>query len=861
MIIYLLYPRMPPKKISKPLQKMNVVSTNIDISDQFLVIVESPSKIKKIEQYLGHGYRVIASMGHISRIEGLKQIDHKKEYSICFSHITAKEKHIEEMRRTINQYSKEQIILATDNDREGEAIGYHLCETFQLPLNTTRRIVFNEITEPAIQHAIGHPTILNMNIIRAQHARQILDMYIGFKISPVLWKYVYSSKSNALSAGRCQTPALRLIYDNYQEKKSHQGGKQQYKTIGHFFPSFCISCELNHAFEQTHEIRKFIEESQTFSHEFTIGEPQISVRAPPAPLNTSKMLQSASHLLHIPPKAVMNLAQQLYQEGHITYMRTESKKYSPEFLQKAEKYITSLRYPDTGRKYVGNLLSLSSEGLGLPHEAIRVTDVYTSQLTSNDSKLNTLYHFIWKNTIESCMSAAEYQVRKIRISAPMEHEYVYSLEIPVFLGWKRLTYKKETEMDPHGLLLYLQSTRKNASDVSTTLPTSLPNPSDLRSYGFASYTYIESSMTLRGTHNHYTESGLIQKLEDLEIGRPSTYSMFVETIQERGYVQKTDIAGITLDCTDFILRSGENVQETLVKKTLGGEHNKLVIQPLGILCMEFLLEQFESVFAYSYTKTLEEELDKISATGKSSGGDSWYQICETTRIDINEQVKIANQNHKQTYPIDETHAIVFQGSGPCLRNSITMDYLPIKRSVSLQLEKIKRGEYTLNELLLYKQSYIGEYQEKPIHLRTGPYGVYIECGDVRKSLGSLEEAENKISWSTFSLETAIEYLEGVPNEPEKETGVLRVLTPEMNIRRGPYGNYIYYKTSTMKKPQFINTHGFSGNILTCDIEELVSWAIVHKDKPRKGRGGRGQNGRGQGGRGGRGFSSNNNISS
>jgi DNA topoisomerase-1 len=815
---------MPPKKNSK-LQK------EIDLSSEyFLVIVESPSKIKKIEQYLGHGYRVIASMGHISRIEGLKQIDHKNEYSVRFSHISTKEKHIEEMRRTINQYSKEQIILATDNDREGEAIGYHLCETFHLPLNTTRRIVFNEITEPAIQYAIQHPTILNMNIIRAQHARQILDMYIGFKISPVLWKYVYSSKSNALSAGRCQTPALRLIYDNYQERIHHHGGKQQYKTIGHFFPSFGISCELNHAFEQSEDVRKFMEESRIFPHEFTLGDPHPSIRAPPSPLNTSKMLQSASHLLHIPPKGVMNLAQQLYQEGHITYMRTESKKYSPEFLQKVEKYITGLHYPDTGsegKRYVGNLSSLSSEGLGLPHEAIRVTDIYTSQLTTNDSKLNTLYHFIWKNTVESCMSAAEYQVRKIRISAPMEHEYMYSLEIPVFLGWKRLTNKKETEMDPDGLLLYLQSTRKPAV-----------------------YTYIESAMTLRGTHSHYTESGLIQTLEDLQIGRPSTYSMFVETIQERGYVQKTDVAGITLNCTDFVLRSGEKLQETMVTKTLGGERGKLVIQPLGILCMEFLLEQFESLFAYSYTKSLEEELDIISATGNSSGGSSWYQICETTRVNINEQVKIANQNHKQIYPIDENHAIVFQSAGPCVRHTInesTIDYLPIKRSISLQLEKIKKGEYTLDELILYKQSYIGDYQEKAIHLRTGPYGVYIEWGDVRKSLGSLEEAEDKISWSTFCLETAIEYLEGVPTvEPEKETGVLRILTPEMNIRRGPYGNYIYYKTSTMKKPNFINTNGFSGNILSCDTEELVSWAMVQKDAPR--RGGRGRGGRGRGGR-------------
>ena len=859
-------------------QLKNLVYTG----NNFLVIVESPSKIKKIEQYLGQEYRVIASMGHISKIEGLQHIDHKNQYTINFSPIPSKKQHIEEMRRTIQNYTKEQVIIATDNDREGEAIGFHLCEMFDLPLNTTPRIIFNEITESAIQYAIQHPTILNMNIIRAQHARQILDMYIGFKISPVLWKFVYSSKSNALSAGRCQTPALRLIYDNYQEKMSHNGGTKQYKTIGHFFPPFNISCELNHAFEQedpkvdvrrtvalgddavnvveaSQDIKDFLEQSKNFNHICSISDKRTTIRAPPAPLNTSKMLQSASHLLHLPPKGIMSLAQKLYQEGHITYMRTESKKYSQEFLNKAEKYIISLRYTDTGfdpdgRRFVGDLKNLSSEGLGLPHEAIRVTDIYTTCLSTDDTKLNTLYRFIWNNTVESCMSSAEYNIYKIHITAPLKYEYIHSLEIPVFLGWKRLqeTDITEKQNQQQTLLLYLQSS-------PTTSLHMMPEKSSTNASDFpaikqpAIYTYIESSLTLRGTHSHYTESGLIHTLEEKEIGRPSTFSMFVETIQERGYVQKMDIPGITVDCKDYILRRDEPIQETMVKKTLGTEHNKLVIQPLGILCIEFLLEHFESLFTYSYTKSLEEELDKIS-TGCNID-EPWNQICEKTRLDINQQVKTANQNHKQTYPIDDKHEIVFQGFGPCIRclisnSPIEYDYLPIKKSLTLQLDKIKSGEYTLDELLLYKQSYVGEYQEKKIHIRTGPYGIYLEWGDVRKTLGSMEEAETVISWSTFSLETAIEYLEDICNkkdktseEGENTTGILRILNQEMNVRKGPYGNYIYYKTSTMKKPIFINTNTFSGNTLTCNIDELVSWALIHKDTPKKG---------GRGGRGGRG---------
>ena len=236
---------MPPKKTistKKSTSSSRYVNPIGEYSGKFLVIVESPSKTSKIEQYLGEDYQVIASKGHITQIDGLKSIDTKKGYKVKFSISPSKVAHVKYMREIIDQYLHENVIIATDNDREGEAIGFHICSVFDLPIETTKRIIFNEITQDAIQTAVRSPTLLNQSLIRSQNARQILDMFIGSKVSPMLWKYVYHSKSNSLSAGRCQTPALRLIYDNYQEGIVREStglttspGNLKYKTTGFFF--------------------------------------------------------------------------------------------------------------------------------------------------------------------------------------------------------------------------------------------------------------------------------------------------------------------------------------------------------------------------------------------------------------------------------------------------------------------------------------------------------------------------------------------------------------------------------------------------------------------------------------------------
>jgi DNA topoisomerase-1 len=446
---------MPPKKkvYVSPISKNSCQSTNIG----FLVIVESPSKISKIKSYLGSGYDVIASNGHICTIKNIFDIDVKNEFQVKYTEITSKKSHINTMRGIISKYLPENVIIATDNDREGESIGYHICSVFGLPVETTKRILFNEITESAIKTAVQNPIILDMGIIRSAMARQILDIVIGFKVSPMLWKHVYHSKSNALSAGRCQTPALGIIYENYKQGLINES-KNLYKTTARFFQPHNLSFELSREFETYNEIKLFLNESVHYKHTLLeMGNKKISVKSAPKPLNTSRMLQLSGSVLHISPKYTMQLAQKLYQEGHITYMRTESTKYSKDFLEKADKYIIQkFGGGGDGKKWVGDLSKISNTSVALPHEAIRVTSLNIQSINSGDKKLDTLYRLIWKTTIESCMANAIYDTYTVSISAPLNCIYTHVLEIPVFLGWKKID-TKEIDGEGSGILFYLQS--------------------------------------------------------------------------------------------------------------------------------------------------------------------------------------------------------------------------------------------------------------------------------------------------------------------------------------------------------------------------------------------------------------------
>jgi DNA topoisomerase-1 len=454
---------------------------------EYLIIVESPSKCKKIEEYLGMNYCCIASKGHIRSIHNLKSIDIKNNFQITFEEITEKKSHIEFMKKIIARFSKNNIILATDDDREGEAIAWHICKVFDLSIDDTKRIIFHEVTKPALLKAVENPIKINMNLVYAQHSRQILDLLVGFKISPVLWKYIYKNKENSLSAGRCQTPALRLVYDNEMERKEELLEKK-YKITGEFFQyqKKGILFHLSKEFEKESEVFNFLEKTKDFEHIFKIESPVVITKSPPKPFNTSSLLQTASNILHMSPKETMSLCQQLYQDGHITYIRTDSMKYSGTFIVEATKYITA-KYKS---EYIGNLSEIENKDTSNPHEAIRVTHIEVETISGENTRMLALYKLIWRNTMESCMSNYKYTVQKANITAPLDLYYTTEIEIPIFLGWKKVSEKTETtneQMKGTALLFFLETVNKKFS-----------------------YNKIQASVSIRGTEKHYTEASLIK---------------------------------------------------------------------------------------------------------------------------------------------------------------------------------------------------------------------------------------------------------------------------------------------------------------------------------------------------------------
>lgn len=767
----------------------------------YLVIVESPSKCSKIEGYLGPLYKCIASKGHIREINGLKSID-KKTFDPTFTIIGEKKSHVDFMKTCIQQFKPENIYLASDDDREGEAIAWHICDTFKLSIENTPRIIFHEITKPAILESLNHKTRVNMNLVRAQHARQILDIIVGYKISPTLWKQVYHSKSNSLSAGRCQTPALRLVYDNEKEKDKSEA-EYLYKTTGAFL-SQNVVFELNHEFSKKEDVIQFLDSTKTHKHSIIFDKAKESIRSAPQPFNTSKLLQFSNNRLGYSPKTTMQLCQNLYQNGHITYMRTDNTKYSDVFLKQLGESIEK----NYGKDFLGDFDKIENKDSNAnPHEAIRVTDIGKSELPVDSAPREaSLYRLIWRNTMESGMADAKYSVHRTKIRVPdliinakksKELHYENVLELPIFLGWQKVVDDKDDKVKQDTLLYFQSLSDKTKADVP--------------------YQNINSTVVIRKKHTHFTESTLIKKLEDLGIGRPSTFATIVDTIQERGYVKCGDVPGIKMSCDEFILRKGETIETKTSEKVFGQEKNKLMIEPLGILCIELLLEQFDGFFDYGYTRGLEEELDKVV-----NQTNSWNKVCLTCSSEIDNILKKTEKKEKTKYQIDDKHEVVFLDNGPVIRskNAETgkYDYKTIKKDIDF--ECIKSGKYGLSDLLAIPSENLGKFKNQDVTLKTGKYGAYVLIDDKTHSIKDIGLPLDKITLSDIiSFLKLDEEKERKPNT----SNTLRVLTPNLSIRKGQYGPYLFYKTESMKSPAFFNIKKLNKDPTTCDQIELLNW--------------------------------------
>ena len=700
-----------------------------------LIIVESPAKCKKIEGFLGVGYKCIATFGHITKLNSLDDID--ASYHPTFSMIDAKKSNIKKLKYAIA--NAKDIYIATDDDREGEAIGWHVCQLFKLP-NTTKRIVFREITKSAVIHAVQNPTMLNTGVVNAALGRQILDMLVGFIISPYLWKHV--SYKNHLSAGRCQTPALRLIYDNEREMEEHPG-KVVYHVDG-YFTNRNVPFTLNKSIQQV-DIDPFLEASVTHSHQLKKLAERNSIRPGPKPFTTSRIQQASNTKLGISPKDTMKICQTLYEEGYITYMRTDSQTYSTEFISEAHQYITD----KWGANYTKPLTISKQDNAQEAHEAIRPTDI-NKRLIPLVGREKRVYNMIWLNACGSLMSDAIFQVLEVTISAPSRYVYKHMEEREIFLGWKVLEYKEPEG----GLYPYFKQLKE----------------------GEIEYRKLTARFVIEERRLHLTEAGLVKELERRGIGRPSTYSAIVDKIQERKYVCKETIKGKKVKMIDYEV-VGEEIIEEEIERELGGEKGKLVIKPMGKMVMEFLLEYYEVLFCYDYTKQLEDELDKIA-----NGELSYQALCKEAHDKI-EKLSQKLKNKKIEYRVDADHVFMIGKYGPTVKYEKDGKVVFKKVKKDIDYEKIKEGKYNVEEVIDDgKEKHIGFHEDKPVYIKSGPYGHYVQWNGQNKNLG-----EN----TTLTLEEAVKLFTPIVT-----------LNKTTSIREGKYGKYIYYKTTKMKKPKF-----------------------------------------------------------
>ena len=757
---------------------------------KYLIIVESPSKCSKIEEYLGADYACIASLGHIRHIKGLKSINAKLNYEITFDFIKEKEYHINEMRSIIEQFETQNILLGSDDDREGEAIAWHVCEVFNLPIQTTKRIIFNEITKTALTNAVNNPIVINMNLVHAQQARQVLDLMVGYKISPFLWSYLYRDKENSLSAGRCQTPALRLIYEN-EMKQRNATCEQTYSINGLFYErehSFIIPTPL----KSIENCTTFLNESKTFEHKMSIGKETSHSRSPPKPFSTSKLLQSTNQLLSMSPHETMSICQQLYQTGFITYMRTESCTYAKTFLDKMKKYLTKT-FPNDEDCIPSSWKHIEHNKSIHPHEAIRVTDLNVSKIETKNNRLLSVYKIIRRNTIESCLSDYKYNCCKIFLTAPMNLQYEHTIEIPIQLGWK--VYSEE---DPVCDLQHKAKSRvmRFQSYANTVAP----------------YVKIKATSQFKKNGSYYSEASLIHKLEELGIGRPSTFASIVQTIQERKYVERCDIPGTNVNVSDFVLEKND-IQETKSVKQVGKEKNKLKITEVGLLVLPFLTEYFEKLFSYDYTEYMETQLDAIVNGSQTH----WYDLCKECETQIKESSSPIKKIEKKFFPLEENYDIVFERYGPSIRHHLedgSIEYFNIKKEYHITLDGIENNKYNLKDIIDTPSGCIGMWENEEVFIKEGRFGLYLQYGETRKPLKHIEKPKEDISW-----EDILPTLENKQLDPN----ILRKYNDTTSLRKGKFGPYIFYQTASMKKPSFFNIKKYKGDCFHDDVETVLEW--------------------------------------
>ena len=747
-----------------------------------LVIVESPAKAKTIEKILGKEYKVTSSYGHVRDLKKRDISINSKTLEPFYEVPEEKKALVESLKRMAE--ASETVWLASDEDREGEAISWHLCEVLGLDNEHTKRIVFHEITKSAILSAIEHPRTLDMNLVNAQQARRVLDRIVGFKLSPVLWRKV----KPALSAGRVQSVTTRLIVD--REREIQEFKSERYYRVSALFTvpngadTLLVKAELNGRFKTEEEVQHFLEQCKDASFEVSSVQTKPQQRVPAPPFTTSTLQQEATRKLGFTVSQTMMVAQRLYESGLITYMRTDSVNLSNICLAACKEEIESLYGASYSkiRKY-----RTHSKGAQEAHEAIRPTDMKRRAIDGSTQE-KRLYELIWKRTLACQMADA--QVDKTTVTI----DILPSAETMTEQIHEQFMATGESIQFDGFLKVYKESTDDEEQNEEQLI-----NLAELKCHTPLSNKEIVATERFSQPPLRYTEASLVKKMEELGIGRPSTYAPTISTIQQREYVTKGDNKGIEQSYTIYTLKNNK-ITNRVKKETVGKEKGKLIPTDIGIVVNDFLMEHFPIIMDYNFTAKIEVEFDKIA-----EGEASWLNIMHDFDTEFEPTVKrvisertehkagereigVDPKTGKSVYVKIGRFGPVVQIGNATDKDKPRFAQLPTDKSLDT---------ITLEEALeLFKlPREVGEYEGKPIVIGAGKFGPYVQYN---KQYISLPKGEDPM---TFTFEAALELIRQKNEEQQKRH--LRSFKEEkgLEIMNGQFGPYIVYKGANYRLPK------------------------------------------------------------
>lgn len=738
-----------------------------------LVIVESPAKAKTIEKFLGPDYKVMSSYGHIRDLKKKDfSIDKSGDFTPVYEIPEDKQELVKQLKKAASQ--AEMVWLASDEDREGEAIAWHLYEVLELKPENTRRIVFHEITKEAILHAIENPRDIDINLVDAQQARRVLDRIVGFELSPVLWRKIRPS----LSAGRVQSVAVRLIVERENEIKAFKS-EPYFRVTSQFSTpeGRTVKAELQRRLPDLDSARSFL--NDCFSSKFTVSDITVKPlkKQPAPPFTTSTLQQEASRKLGFTVSQTMMLAQRLYEAGHITYMRTDSLNLSNLAINAISKEIkTSL-----GDKYLKiRKYHTSSKGAQEAHEAIRPTYVekHSIEGTTNEKRL---YNLIWKRTVASQMADAEIEKTTATITVSNRSEaFSATGEVIQFDGF---------------LKVYIESRDDDSTGDSSDILPAMTQGEELKANSITA--------TERYTQHppRYTEASLVKKMEELGIGRPSTYAPTISTIQQREYVEKGDRQGTERQFITLTLSCGK-INETTKTETVGSDKGKLIPTDTGIVVNDFLTKYFPNVLDYNFTANVEQRFDEIAEgnTGWHSEINGFYNVFHpevTKASDMRLEHKVGERT-LGTDPVSGRRVSVKIGRfGPVVQIGDSSD--EEKPQFASLAKDQSVFDITLEQALKLFDlpRTLGEYEGKDVVVGVGRFGPYVRHD------GKFVSIPKDIQPTSISLEEAEELINAKRQAEAQKVVKIFDEDPDMQILNGRYGVYIAYKKSNFKIPRTV----------------------------------------------------------